>query len=72
FISNDDNLVHVDDFDFFTIGSHRIAGPKPEQPGQIEKDIASHVLPLIPNGSTIQIGIGTISNALGMGLIHHK
>ncbi|HIF9324982.1 TPA: acetyl-CoA hydrolase/transferase family protein [Photobacterium damselae] len=72
FIANEDNLIHVDEFDFLAIGNHPIAGPKPEQPGQIEKNIADHVLPLIPNGSTIQIGIGTISNALGMGLVNHK
>lgn len=72
FIGNPENLLHVDDVTFFAEGHHPIAGPKPVEPSDLEISIAEHVLPYIHDGATIQIGIGTISNALGMGLKGRK
>lgn len=68
FIGNSDNLVHIDRFDFLTEGHHPIAGPKAAAPSDIEVEIAKHIQPYVKDGSTIQIGIGNISNAVGMGL----
>lgn len=34
-------------------------------PSEVDRQIASHVLPHIPNGATVQLGIGGIPNALG-------
>ena len=68
FIGNADNLVHIDRFDCFTEGHHPIAGPKGGEPSEIEVEIAKHILPYVKDGATIQIGIGNISNAVGMGL----
>ncbi|MGF1886084.1 4-hydroxybutyrate CoA-transferase, partial [Photobacterium profundum] len=72
FIGNPENLLHIDDVTFFAEGHHPIAGPKPVEPSDLEISIAEHVLPYIHDGATIQIGIGTISNALGMGLKGRK
>lgn len=72
FIGNADNLIHIDDLSFITEGHHCIAGPKAAAPSDLEISIAEHVLPYIQDGATIQIGIGTISNALGRGLKGHK
>jgi acyl-CoA hydrolase len=72
FIGNPENLLHIDDVTFFAEGHHPIAGPKPVEPSDLEISIAEHVLPYIHDGATIQIGIGTISNALGMGLKSRK
>ncbi|MGF1735594.1 acetyl-CoA hydrolase/transferase family protein [Photobacterium satsumensis] len=72
FIAGDDNLVHVDEVTHITEGHHPIAGPKGGEPSDLEKTIASHVVPYVKDGMTIQIGIGTISNAMGMALKGHK
>jgi acyl-CoA hydrolase len=71
FISNEENLVHIDDVDFITEGHHPIAAPKAGEPNELEKQIASHVIPFVPNNSTVQIGIGSLPNAVGMGLRNH-
>lgn len=72
FVGNTENLIHVDQVSFLTEGHHPVAGPKAAEPSDIEISIAEHVLPYIKDGATIQIGIGTISNALGMGLKDRK
>jgi len=72
FVGNPENLGHLNDVDFIAEGNHPIGGPKPAAPSETEKQIASHILPMIKDGSTIQIGIGTLSDAVGMGLKDHK
>ncbi|MGF1759347.1 4-hydroxybutyrate CoA-transferase [Photobacterium sagamiensis] len=72
FVGNAENLIHVDQVNFLTEAHHPIAGPKAAEPSDVEISIAEHVLPYIQDGATIQIGIGTISNALGMGLKDRK
>jgi acyl-CoA hydrolase len=41
-------------------------------PGPTERQIASWIAPLIPNGATLQLGIGAIPNALLAALQHHE
>ncbi|SUQ28280.1 Propionyl-CoA:succinate CoA transferase [Vibrio vulnificus] len=72
FIGNKDNLVHIDYADFVVEGHHSIAMPKAGEPSELEQQIAQHVSPFIENGMTVQIGIGTISNAMGMALRNHQ
>ncbi|EEX92884.1 4-hydroxybutyrate coenzyme A transferase [Vibrio orientalis CIP 102891 = ATCC 33934] len=72
FIGNIENMHHVDDVDFLIEGDHPIASPSAGQPTELENQIATHVTPYIKDGMTIQIGIGTISNAMGMALKEHK
>lgn len=73
FIFGEENLVHVDDVTFITEGHHPVAGPKKqEEPSDLELAIAEHVLPFVQDEMTIQIGIGTISNAIGLALKGRK
>ncbi|REL29805.1 acetyl-CoA hydrolase/transferase family protein [Thalassotalea euphylliae] len=72
FIGDQDNLIHVDEATWITEGHHPIAGPKAEAPGALETAIAKHVVPFVQDNSTIQIGIGSISNAVGMALKDKK
>ncbi|WP_295898621.1 acetyl-CoA hydrolase/transferase C-terminal domain-containing protein [uncultured Vibrio sp.] len=71
-ITNKDNLLHIDQVNFITEGHHPIAGPKGAEPSDLEISIAEHVTPYIKDNMTIQIGIGTISNAMGMALKGHS
>jgi 4-hydroxybutyrate CoA-transferase len=72
FIDGPNNLVHLDNIDFLVEGHHPIAMPKAGEPSELEAEIAKHVTPYIKDGMTIQIGIGTISNAMGMALRDYK
>jgi acyl-CoA hydrolase len=45
--------------------------PRPE-PGPVDRAIAAHVAERIPNGATIQVGIGTIATAVLDGLRGHR
>lgn len=38
------------------------------EPSDLERTIAGHILPEIPDGATVQIGIGGVANAVGYGL----
>ncbi|MDD3745381.1 MAG: acetyl-CoA hydrolase/transferase C-terminal domain-containing protein [Anaerostipes sp.] len=64
--------IHVDEVDFICEGDH----PLPEFPlppfTEKDKKIADMLLEEIPDGSTIQIGLGGLSNAVGYGLKEKK
>ncbi|WP_419811843.1 acetyl-CoA hydrolase/transferase family protein [Bacterioplanoides sp.] len=72
FIGPEENMIHVDDVSWITEGHHPIAAPAAEAPSELEVAIAKHVSPLVNDGSTIQIGIGTIANAIGNELLDKK
>ncbi|MBR5474923.1 MAG: butyryl-CoA:acetate CoA-transferase [Lachnospiraceae bacterium] len=61
-----DECIHIDDVDFVVEGPH---GPLMEVPGgsPTEEDIkiAELILPYIKDGSTLQLGIGTMPNVIG-------
>lgn len=66
------NRLHISEIDQLVEFTHPIPAFEPSEPGEIEKQIAANVLPLVEDGSTLQIGVGNISNALGYGLIEKK
>jgi 4-hydroxybutyrate CoA-transferase len=65
-------FLNVADVDYICEKDHKI----PELPSipltDMEKTIAHNVVPYIENGSTIQIGVGGLGNAVGFYLEHHK
>ncbi|OPY07020.1 MAG: Succinyl-CoA:coenzyme A transferase [Syntrophaceae bacterium PtaB.Bin095] len=62
------NWMHVSEFDFFVEHSTPIPAFKRAEPGEREKKIAGHVLELLKDGDTIQMGIGMIPEAVVSGL----
>ena len=67
-----DTFLHVSRIDAFVETSHPLS-EYPKQPiSDLHRDIARQVAPLIPDGATIQTGIGGIPEAV-LGLLHdHK
>jgi 4-hydroxybutyrate CoA-transferase len=65
-------FLNVADVDYICEADHKL----PELPSipltDMEKTIAHNVVPYIENGSTIQIGVGGLGNAVGFYLEHHK
>jgi acyl-CoA hydrolase/GNAT superfamily N-acetyltransferase len=49
-----------------------LAELRSEAPGEVERAIGHHVATLIPDGATIQVGIGRIPDAVLAALSHHR
>ncbi len=67
-----DGIIHISELDTFVehdapIHSHTILSPN-----KIEAKIGDHVAELIEDGSTLQMGIGSIPNAVLTRLTNHK
>ncbi|MHA1725141.1 MAG: GNAT family N-acetyltransferase [Promethearchaeota archaeon] len=59
-----DSFIHMDDIDAFVISDHDIIEYTYSEPDEIASKIAEYTASLIDDESTIQMGIGTIPNAV--------
>lgn len=66
------NKVHVDKVDAFCRDDHALYELKQPPVREIDEKIASYIIPLIPDGATIQVGLGGIANAVAYGLKDRK
>ena len=65
-------FINIEDVDYVCEKTHKLA-ELPDIPiTEVEKTIANKIVSFIENGSTIQIGVGGLSNAIGFFLEHHK
>jgi len=65
-------FINIENVDYICEKDHKIA-ELPQIPiTEAEKTIASKIVPFIEDGSTFQIGVGGLSNAIGFFLEHHK
>lgn len=66
------SFVHVDDLDACV----EVSDPLPElsagEPDEVSRQIAEHVARLVPDGATIQTGIGSIPDAVTTALLGHR
>ncbi|NBO37437.1 acetyl-CoA hydrolase/transferase family protein [bacterium] len=67
-----DTFVSVDSVDHFIINDRLLPTLISEQPSQEDKIIAQYISELVPDGATIQLGIGGIPNAVGECLTRKK
>lgn len=72
FIYSDFGFLHVDEVEAIV----EFDSPMPQLPNapatDVDKQIASHIVDLIPDGACLQIGLGGIGNAVGYSLEHKK
>ncbi|MEL6338900.1 MAG: acetyl-CoA hydrolase/transferase C-terminal domain-containing protein [Myxococcota bacterium] len=67
-----DTLVHLDEIDY-VIESHRAIPELPAaKPSEKDRAIGSYISDLIEDGSTLQLGIGGIPNAVATALLEKK
>jgi acetyl-CoA hydrolase len=59
-----DSFIHVSRLTHIVPVSYPIVEVPQGQPGELQKQIASHIAGLIPNGATMQMGIGEIPDAV--------
>jgi len=67
-----DSFIHMDDIDAYVVSDHKIIEFVYEEPDDVAKRIANFVASLVEDESTIQMGIGTIPNAVTAELIDKK
>jgi len=65
-------MIHMKNIDYYIEVDDPIPSTEPVQPNEVEMAIGRNLLPLIENGSTLQLGIGAIPNAVCQSLTHHK
>lgn len=65
-------FIHIKDIDFGVELSTPIYISKPQQLSQVEMMIGKNVAALVEDGATIQLGIGSIPNAVAANLTTHK
>ncbi|TCL38865.1 4-hydroxybutyrate CoA-transferase [Anaerospora hongkongensis] len=66
------SFIHVNDVDYICEQDHKLAQLQQPPVSDVEKQIASYIVPYIEDGSTIQIGLGGVANAVGFFLENHK
>lgn len=64
--------LHIDDVDLIFEQDEPLAEIPELESGEIDKQIASHILPEVEDGSTVQIGVGGLSGAVSYGLRDKK
>ena len=63
--------VHAEEFDWLVDLESGIPEANRAQPGPVERQIAEHVVSLVPDGATLQFGIGAMPEAI-MGLLSSR
>ncbi|MBS1702671.1 MAG: acetyl-CoA hydrolase/transferase family protein [Armatimonadetes bacterium] len=67
-----DGLIHIDNLHAFVEYDEPLPEIHPPEPTAIELEIGRHCAELVEDGATLQMGIGSIPNAVLASLTHHK
>ncbi len=67
-----DTHVHISEVDYVIEVDYPLPQAELLEPAEVEKKIAEHIVELIEDGSTIQLGIGGIPNAVAKFLVGKK
>ncbi|MBK9387745.1 MAG: 4-hydroxybutyrate coenzyme A transferase [Planctomycetes bacterium] len=67
-----DSFVHVDELDACVRVDDELPELPCEEPDAVSRQIAEHVARLVPDGATIQTGIGSIPDAVTTALMGHR
>ena len=61
-----DECIHISEVDYIVEGFHEpFDYTKPAVPTEIDRKIAENIIPYLVDGATLQLGIGSMPNALG-------
>lgn len=61
-----DECIHISDVDYIVEGHHEPFQYNPiQEPSEIDRKISENIVPYLVDGSTLQLGIGSMPNALG-------
>ena len=71
-IYTDYHKIHIDEVDVLCEFDDPIHEFRSFPPRELDQQIAAHIIERIPNGATIQLGIGGVPGAIAMSLKDHK
>lgn len=61
-----DECIHISEVDYIVEGYHEeLPDIRAAEPTETDRRIAAHILPYIVDGATLQLGIGSMPNAVG-------
>lgn len=67
-----ESFIHISQIDYFIDVDYELPEVKPQPSSPIQVDIAAHIAEIIPDGATLQTGIGGIPDAVLRCLTNHK
>ena len=67
-----EKIFKKEDFSLVVKASRAPAAPPPRRPGEVESAIARHAAKLIPDGATLEFGIGSLPDGVCSALASHK
>jgi acetyl-CoA hydrolase len=67
-----DSFIHVSQIDYFIEVNYPLPEIKPEPASPVQERIARYIAELVPDGATLQTGIGGIPDAVLRRLTNHK
>lgn len=67
-----DAIVEQSDVDILVDGDARIIDLPDPEPTDVDRQVAQHVASLIPDRSTVQLGVGTLPSAVAAALSGHR
>lgn len=67
-----DSFIHVDQIDHFIEVEYPLPEVPSQPPSEVQDAIAQHIAELVPDGATLQMGIGGIPDAVLRKLTNHK
>ena len=70
YVLGEGNTINVSEADYIVEYDRPILSYETPATDEIAEQISSHIMPLVPDGATIQLGLGTISTAIGYGLMN--
>ena len=65
-------IIHISEIDYFVESNEELPTHLMAEPNAVEREIGKHVANLIEDRSTLQLGIGSIPNAVLTQLTNHK
>jgi len=66
------HLIHLSEIDYLVESSHSLDEITPVKIGEIEKAIGTQVANLVPDGATLQLGLGSLPDAICAALTNKK
>jgi len=64
-----DEVIHISEVNYIIEADSKVEVIPAASPSEIDKKIAEHIVPVIPNGACIQLGIGGLPNFVGTMLV---
>jgi itaconate CoA-transferase len=67
-----DSSVHISEIDAIVENESTLFAVPARIPTEVDEAISKHVVEMVPEGATLQIGIGGVPNAICAALVNHK